>query len=248
VSNLTVEEASGAYLRAMRNVPPVAPGICEICKTFIDESFTTCYACLSQPNRLDVVVPITYSEHLGQMHTALRYYKDGVPDVQRYVMPRLAAILWRFLEEHEPCVARAAGVRRFTVVTTVPSSAPDRDEMRKNLRTIVGWCDPIKNRYRRVLRATGDAPPGRAYDERRYVASERADDESVLLIDDTWTTGGHAQSAAHALGRAGASDVALVVIGRHLNPEWEVAGKTSADLFEELPKPFDWATCAVHQA
>ena len=68
----------------------------------------------------------------------------------------------------------------------------------------------------------------------------------MFLIDDTWTTGGHAQSAAYALREAGASNVALVVIGRHLQPDWEVTdGVTSGDLFDELPTPFDWTICAA---
>jgi hypothetical protein len=41
----------------------------------------------------------------------------------------------------------------------------------------------------------------------------------VLLADDTWVSGGSAQSAAVALKLAGAARVAIVVLGRHLDPE-----------------------------
>jgi predicted amidophosphoribosyltransferase len=232
VPQLTVEEASTAYVRAMRNVPPVRDGICAICKTFISVDYSRCYQCGHQPHRLDVVAPITYSENLGQMHLALRSYKDGVPAVRNYAMPRLAGILWRYLETHEECIARASGTDTFDVVTTVPSSTPEADEARTGLRTIVGWCDPVNDRYERVLRATGEAPPSRAYSEDRYMATRRMDGERVLLVDDTWTAGGHAQSAGYSLRVAGAVIVGLVVIGRHLNPEWEVTpGVSSAELF-----------------
>jgi orotate phosphoribosyltransferase len=40
----------------------------------------------------------------------------------------------------------------------------------------------------------------------------------VLLIDDTWVSGASAQSAAAALKAAGARRVALVVLGRHVDP------------------------------
>jgi orotate phosphoribosyltransferase len=40
----------------------------------------------------------------------------------------------------------------------------------------------------------------------------------VLLVDDTWVSGASAQSAAAALKAAGARRVALVVIGRHVDP------------------------------
>lgn len=40
----------------------------------------------------------------------------------------------------------------------------------------------------------------------------------VLVVDDTWVSGGSAQSAAAALKVAGARRVAIVVLGRHVNP------------------------------
>ena len=231
----------------MRNVLPFGEGVCSVCKTFIPPQFSTCLSCDRQPNHLSVVVPITYSEHGGQMHHALRSYKDDVAAVRAYATPRLTAILWRFSAAHEECVAHAAGVTEFDLVTTVPSSTPEADEQRSGLRTIVESCQPIRGRYERILQATGDAPPGRAYSQSRYSAEWRIDGVRALLIDDTWTAGGHAQSAAYALSAAGASSVALIVIGRHLRPDWEVtAGVTSGDLFAELSRTFDWNICAVH--
>jgi len=41
----------------------------------------------------------------------------------------------------------------------------------------------------------------------------------VLVVDDTWVSGGSAQSAAVALKLAGARRVAIIVIGRYLNPD-----------------------------
>jgi orotate phosphoribosyltransferase len=43
-------------------------------------------------------------------------------------------------------------------------------------------------------------------------------DADMLVVDDTWVSGGSAQSAAAALKLAGARRVAVVVLGRHLNP------------------------------
>lgn len=245
---LTVTEASAAYERSMRNIAAPGAGICAVCWTFIAPTYTTCLACSRQPDRLDAVVPITYSEHLGQMHTALRGYKDSPPRAQRYAMVRLAAILWRFAELHERCVARAVGVDGFDLVTAVPSSTPEADQRRGNLRTMISWCAPLADRHQQMLTATGRAAPGRAYDEQRYEATGSLNDQRVLLIDDTWAAGGHAQSAAHALRAAGAQTVALIVIGRHVRPEWEISpGEHSGDRLEALPKIFDWSVCAVHR-
>jgi hypothetical protein len=40
----------------------------------------------------------------------------------------------------------------------------------------------------------------------------------LLVVDDTWVSGGSAQSVAAALKLAGARRVAVVVLGRHVNP------------------------------
>lgn len=248
---LSVVEAAATYAKAMRNIVPAGPGVCEICHTFINEDFARCYPCSSHPSHLDVVVPITYSDHLGQIHQVLRDYKDGVAQVQRYVMPRLASILWLFLERHEACVAEAAGTRgsSFDCVATVPSSTPKSDERRGNLRWIVGTgCDPTSGRFERVLRPTGRVPPNRDFNPDRYEPVSPVDGQDVLLIDDTWTTGGHAQSAGAALKAGGAGAVGLVVIGRHVRRSWEPVkgGPTSGDLLDELPRDFDWEVCCVH--
>jgi predicted amidophosphoribosyltransferase len=245
---LRVDEASEAYERSMRNMAPAGPGVCRVCRAFIDPEYETCFACGHQPQNVDVVVPITYSEHLGQMHTALRNYKDGAtPEIRGYAAVRLAAILWRFLRQHERCVSVAAGAEAFDLVTVVPSSNPDRDE-HSPFRLITEAVEPIRDRLRRTLRPIGEVV-GRDYDPRRFEAIDTVSGSAVLLLDDTWVTGGHAQSAASALRAAGAAKVAVVVIGRHLRREYEpVAGSGTdcGDLFDALPPAFSWTTCAVH--
>lgn len=42
----------------------------------------------------------------------------------------------------------------------------------------------------------------------------------VLLMDDTWTGGGHSQSAAQALHKAGAARVSLLVVARWINDDF----------------------------
>jgi len=62
----------------------------------------------------------------------------------------------------------------------------------------------------------GTDPWARALDPDRFRAPYPLTGASVLLLDDTWTSGGRAQSAAVALKRAGARSVAAVVLGRHV--------------------------------
>ena len=79
------------------------------------------------------------------------------------------------------------------------------------------------------------------FDLERYEALADLRWHSVLLIDDTWTTGANAQSSAAALRAAGAGPVAAVVIGRHVNREWHRNDRR----LRELERPFSWSRCAL---
>ncbi|HET9675919.1 MAG TPA: hypothetical protein VFP21_00265 [Solirubrobacterales bacterium] len=245
---VSVEEASAAYQQAMRPIAPPGPGICRVCRGFTNPDFDTCYPCGHQPDNLEVVVPITYSEHLGQIHLALRNYKDGSSDgIRRYAAIRLAAILWRFLEAHESCVAQAAGAVEFDQVAIVPSSDPERDK-HSAFAQLTGWVEPIKSRLLRPLEPTGKVER-RGFAADRFRSTADLTGSSVLLLDDTWVTGGNAQSAAGALIASGAERVGLVAIGRHFHSDHEPikgSGETCGDLLDGLPSEFSWETCAVH--
>jgi hypothetical protein len=137
----TVAELSGPYANFMHNPrPPGTPGVCSVCMTFTDGP-DTCYPCGWEPRFADAVLPISYSVHFGQLHTALAQYKRTRGTVARRLQMELAAVLWRFLRERERCLAQNAGVAGFDLVTAVPSSDPARDAahpLRRIVRTDVG--------------------------------------------------------------------------------------------------------------
>ena len=239
----TVAELSGAYENFLLNPRP-GPGICRRCFTFVDPGYTTCYPCRQQSQMLECYVPVSYSVAHGQLHHALAGYKRAGGRTARRFQLGLAAVLWRFLADHEACLAGAAGVPAFDLVTTVPSGDCQRD-LAHPLPEIVGQLvAPTRDRYERVLARSAKPVVERAFDREKCTVSRRLDDACVLLVDDTWTTGASAQSAAAALLDAGAAVVAAVTIGRHVNPEW---GDTEQRL-RELPRGFDWDTCGVHAA
>jgi predicted amidophosphoribosyltransferase len=243
-----VDEASGAYERAMRNIAPAGPGICRVCWGFIDPDYDTCYKCGHQPDSLDrhgsnYLQRASGPDALGA--TQLQGWRQRGHSQHDAI--RLAAILWRFLRDHEACVAHAAGVDGFDLVTIVPSSNPGRDKQSPFAR-LTGWVEPIEARLHRTLEPTGEVE-GRDFDANRFRAITDLSGSSVLLLDDTWATGGHAQSAAYALTAAGAQKVALVVIGRHIRRDFEPvqgSGEACGDLLDALPAEFEWTTCATH--
>ena len=91
--------------------------------------------------------------------------------------------------DHEPCLARAAAVDRFDVVTTVASSDARRDETHPLHRLVGELVKPLRPRYERLLRRTETAVTAHRFSAERYEATRRLGGRAVLLIDDTWTTG-----------------------------------------------------------
>jgi predicted amidophosphoribosyltransferase len=234
----TVAELTDLYGNFMLGPRP-GLGVCQVCFTFTD-GHDRCFVCAQHNSSLDAVAPISYSIAGGQLHHALAGYKRLGGEVARRLQVELAAVLWRFLAEHEACVARAAAATAFDLITTVPSSSPARDENHP-LRRIVGeLARPTRDRYERLLSRSDAVVPERTFDARKYDVARPLGGEAVLLIDDTWTTGSGAQSAAAALRNAGAGPIAVVVIGRHVKRGW----KENERRLHALTRPFDWSSCA----
>jgi predicted phosphoribosyltransferase len=146
------------------------------------------------------------------------------------------------LRRHEACLADRLSVRpAFDVVTVVPSGERARDDAHP-LRRIVGEVvEPTRNRYEHLLRRSEIALTPRVVQTSRYETVTALHGESVLLIDDTWTTGASAQSAAGALKAGGAGIVAVVIVGRHVHEDFE----DNAARLAALPREFTWDRCAL---
>jgi hypothetical protein len=69
-----------------------------------------------------------------------------------------------------------------------------------------------------------------------------AEGKHVLVLDDVWTTGANAQSAALALRRAGACAVSVVVAGRWLSPDHPL---TAPFVAASLTGEYDLSVCPV---
>ncbi len=234
----TVRELSAPYENFMLG-PQRGPGVCTRCFNLTD-GYEHCYACTRQDAVLNAIAPISYSVAHEQLHHALAIYKRGTGTTARRLAVQLSAVLWRYLDAHESCLARAAGADGFPVVTTVPSGEVARDGEHP-LRWIVGEAIGItRGRHQRLLRRSSNEATPRASSPDRYTAEKSLSGEPVLLIDDTWTSGASAQSAAATLKGAGAGVVAAVVIGRHVNREWHENDRR----LRALPR-FDWNRCAL---
>ena len=111
----TVRELSAPYENFMRP-PRSGEGTCGYCFNLTD-GYERCYACSHQPAVLDVVAPISYSVAHEQLHHALSGYKRPPDVVAERFQLELAAVLWRYLQAHEGCLASAAHADRFEIVS-----------------------------------------------------------------------------------------------------------------------------------
>jgi hypothetical protein len=235
----SVRELTALYENFMLSPRP-GPGVCITCFN-LTSGYARCYACAHQPSAIDAVAPISYSVAHEQLHHALASYKRLGGEVARRLGLQLAAVIWRYLEAHEHCVARAAGAHAFPIVTTVPSGESERDGQHPLRWIVAEVIGPTRDRHERLLRRSGVEVDAHAFDAEKYVAVRALDGESVLLIDDTWTTGANAQSAAAALRAAGAGPLAAVVVGRHVNRGWHENDRQ----LRSLEGPFDWSRCPL---
>jgi predicted amidophosphoribosyltransferase len=235
----TVRELTELYENFML-APRAGPGVCTTCFNFID-GYERCFSCANQPAAISVVAPVSYSIGGEQLHHALASYKRLDGEVARRLGVQLGAVLSRFLDAHERCVARAAGTHYFPVVTTVPSGDPSRDgdhPLRWIVSEVIG---PTRERHERLLHRTETDVERHTFDADKFVALRQLDGEPVLLIDDMWTKGANAQSAAAALRAAGAGPIGAVVIGRHVNREWHENDRQ----LRALERPYDWRHCTI---
>jgi hypothetical protein len=220
---------------------------CRTCRGPVQTGFARCYQCDVAHVRCggllaDVVAPVAYAVKGGRLAGDLWRYKSGAPGATE-AGARLAAMLARFLREHGDQVWRAAGmIASPALVAVVPSGqgrpgphpllsivascvdvpvvplavSPGAAARPRGLGdgVVVGWLTvgvPVTAPVGVPVATAPEVPAGPT------VAGQVAAAD-VLLVDDTWVSGGSAQSAAAALKAAGARRVALVVLGRHVDP------------------------------
>lgn len=245
----TVFELSEPYRNHLISVLPPGRGVCAVCWTSVPPDLSLCFQCNAarkgfRQGLADAVVPVALAVKREQLAHELWHYKyDADPSVRSRLTTRLGAVLWRFLGQHEKHVAEAVGVPEFGIVTIVPGTS--QREGNHPLEHIVGTLvGQTKERYEPLL-ALGrcEAPSSHSLTADRYAAMRQlTGGPAVLLIDDTWTTGGNAQSAALALRAAGAAKVAIVVIGRHFDRSFR-----DCETYYRQARSirFTWSTCCL---
>jgi hypothetical protein len=196
-------------------VPEPGPGVCASCRGPARRGFARCFHCglhaESAPGLLaDVVAPVACAPKGSRLATDLWLYKSERTG-SREAAESLLALLLVFLHDTAPGLWRA-GAAAPTCACVVPSGRGRPGP--HPLQALVHGCLALP--WAALVARPGGDPWARALDPGRFRAPRPLSGAAVLLLDDTWTSGGTAQSAAVALKRGGARWVTVVVLGRHL--------------------------------
>lgn len=205
--------------------------------------FTLCFACHQNEQAssrtglggADLVVTLVYAIKGGQSAHLMHTYKT--PAATKTGLDQLRLLLSSALILHGECIESSVGSRASALAVVPSTRAPRRPHP---LRYIA------PSGYSNVELVPG---PGFKQTPRCLVGDlwkvqnpAAVVGKHVLLIDDTWTTGAHIQSAAVALRASGATAVTAVVLARWLDPGWS---PTATFLTTLLGKDYDIFHCPV---
>jgi hypothetical protein len=175
----------------------------------------------------DVVVPLGYAVRGGMLAEDLWRYKSERAGAAESA-GRLREMLASFLRQEGDAAWRAAGMTAApSAVAVVPSG-----QGRPGAHPLVGIVRSCADLPLVRLSVASGAIHVRGVTMDWLRVDGLAAGAEVLVVDDTWVSGGSAQSAAVALKLAGAKRVAIVVLGRHVNP----ADPRSADFLAAIAR------------
>ena len=208
-----------ATMAACTWVPPAGEGVCEVCHASARPGKGRCFACFRTSAQVtmpaEMVVPIALYRTRGQpLACSGGTRMAGTQRSADPVEAGLGRLLCRFLRMHLACIAPGASPNwRITVVPPTRRRA-----QRHPLERVVRRSLWLRRRYVRTLR-TSTAPGHNAASDTAFKVVRGVAGLEIVLVDDTFTTGASVQSAVSALRLAGAQVIAVVVIGRVVNPD-----------------------------
>jgi predicted amidophosphoribosyltransferase len=224
-------DLAGGYLRNAVRRPGAT---CAHCSAPVD-GYEHCYSCKMAQSRADLadtIAMLTYAVAGQQSGYVLRGYKAAQPLQEHAAIVSLLILL--ALSVHAGCPAALADspVTHWAAVPSLPARPGEH-----SLHKIIKASAP--GQEIRLLAAERAWRPRAISPDHFRAGTSLADDSHVLLVDDTWATGGHAQSAALALKKAGASRVSLLVVARWLKPDFG----DNERFLRKLKIPYDPAVC-----
>jgi hypothetical protein len=247
--------SAGGYLRN-----PVRQELhtCAVCATPVS-GFRLCYQCQRRRGRsglADATGFLAYAVAGRQSGYVMQGYKARPPVPEHRTIVTLLVLLG--LARHAGCAERAGNAEPAGCAAHAGSAGRARSAGRASV-PVTHWAtvpslpaQPGEHPLHAIVRrlAPGSEVALAAADEVEYsrdlapghfrAAAPLPAGAHVLLVDDTWARGGHAQSAALALRAAGASRISVLVAARWINEDF---GGNAAFLRGLAERDYDPAIC-----
>lgn len=188
----------------MNLTPPYLAHLCPICCDTTGAIGTPCHNCLSHTAKLNHapagVIPLTIFNRAHPLRDLLHNYKDpNHPDfhtARQTLINKLATEVPLF----------PTGI----TLTTVPSTT------RTNHLHTIAQAAGLHPEHTLTVNHTRSE---RIATPTLFTAQRTLHGKRIAVLEDTYVTGATAQSAAHALRHAGAKVIAIIAIGRRINPQ-----------------------------
>jgi hypothetical protein len=224
-------DAGGSFRNAVRG----GRFTCATCAIPADR-FEHCLTCAKYSKRTDLadqVAMLVYAVADEWSGDVLRGYKAPEAADESYAI--VSRMIGLGLSAHASCPGEVAGspVSYWATVPSLPRK-PGEHALHKIVKAVAPGQELCLQAAEKVRRP-------RSVSAGHFAAEARLPPGShVLLLDDTWTTGGHAQSAALALKKAGADRVSLLVVARWIKSDF---GDNGWFLGKLKRQPYDPAIC-----
>lgn len=207
-------------------------GVCRFCHGPTQPGYRRCFCCAAVAAHLGLplvpVIPMTTYRLGDHMHRILRRYKDApVAATRQRCTDQCARLLAAFVDRNREGIGARSGGPWDTVVTVPSSTRPGEPPV----DAVVARVPALAADHRSLL-VRGPGPLDHLQPSRSgFVIHPLVEPTGlgryrVLVVDDTYTTGSRAQSAAAALRLARMRVGAILVLGRVVAPQscpWHAA-------------------------
>ncbi|MEV6774337.1 hypothetical protein AB0N05_37450 [Nocardia sp. NPDC051030] len=188
---------------------------CDVCACPVLAPYTICYPCNGHRRTrgiADRVGSMIYAVMGQQSYHLMSGYKSSNPGPTH---PALVTVLAHLAVQHLGCASRLGG-QHVTQWATVPSLKPDKIGSQHPLRKIL--ASALVQVPEVAVAANPPIAQPRALRPANFVITSPVTvGAHVLVVDDNWVSGGHAQSVAASLKQAGAQQVSVLNLSRVLD-------------------------------
>lgn len=224
---------AGTYLHSTVREPGVT---CIVCAAPVD-GYERCIPCnrhartgLALADRVGSLIYAVKPD--SQAYRVVRNYKAPMSGLT--LLDTMRALLALGLRGHQGCAAKLSGLSTHGW-TVVPSTGG-----RTTLPTLLAGLSRHADAEVSV-RFVGLAGSRVLRPAEWQIDTTTRLPEHVLLVDDSWVTGAHAQAVACALKAAGTRQVSIFTVARILDPCWQANDNFIRTRFFGVG--FDWARC-----